>query len=102
MTKLQHVLKIVNEYESQGKTFFNRNSDDSMSINVRDPRLWGGNPNTEHWANARMIEALVRDAGARTSDIKIDKQSGTLVIKVIGIYKCDPATNPEFDASVGE
>jgi len=55
--KLQTILGIVNVWESTGKAFFNRNSDGSMSIFLRDPRLWGGDPNTEHWHNARTVVA---------------------------------------------
>lgn len=44
--KLDKILGVVNQHEATGKAFFNRNSDDSMTIFVRDPRVWGGNPNS--------------------------------------------------------
>jgi hypothetical protein len=84
---LQRALRIVSKWEESGKAFFNRNSDGSMTIHVRDPRLWGGNPNVEHWQNAREIQESLQEAGVRTSDIQIDKQSSTLVIKLPDIYR---------------
>lgn len=86
MSKLTAVLAVVNQWEATGKAFFNRNSDGSMTINVRDPRLWGGNPNSEHWTNARTILNAIHVITKNTSDINIDKYSGTLVIRVNNIY----------------
>lgn len=84
--KLQGVLAVVNAWENTGKAFFRRCSDSSMAVFVRDPRLWGGNPNVEHWANARDILEGIHRVTKNTSDIEIDRQSGTLLIRVNRIY----------------
>lgn len=86
MTKLQQVLEIVSRWEATGKIFFNRNSDGDMTVHLRDPRLWGGNPNVEHWANALEVQSEIQ-AIARISNIKIDTQAGQLNLLVYGIYK---------------
>lgn len=86
MSKLQQVLAVVNKWEETGKAFFNRNSDGSMTICIRDPRLWGGNPNREHWANAREIETAIHAITKNTSGIEIDKYASQLVLRVNKIY----------------
>lgn len=85
--KLASLLSIVNAWEATGKAWFTRNSDDSMTIFIRDPRLWGGNPNTEHWENARAIESAVHAVTKRTSGVEIDRQSGCLTLRVRDAYK---------------
>lgn len=85
-TKLKQVLKVANAWETTGKAFFNRCSNGDLVIHIRDPRLWGGNPNVEHWGNAREIETSIHAVTMRTSGIEIDRQSGCLVFRVYGIY----------------
>jgi hypothetical protein len=84
-TKLQRVLEVVNAWEETGKAFFNRNSDDSMTIHIRDPRMWNGH-NNEHWQNAREIEEAIHKVTKNTSSIEIDRHAGQLVLRVNKIY----------------
>lgn len=84
---MKKILAIVNKWEATGKLFFNRNSDGSMTIFIRDPRLWGGNLNIEHWQNANEVESELIAAKAKMlSGIQIDKLSGNLVIRVKDVY----------------
>jgi hypothetical protein len=85
-TKLTRLLTVANRWESTGKVFFNRNSDGSMTLWIRDPRLWGGNPNRDHWSTARELESDVHAVTKRTSGIEIDRQSGCLVLRVFDAY----------------
>jgi hypothetical protein len=84
---LQNVLKVVTKWEEEGKVFFNRNSNGDMTIHVRDPRMWGGDPNRDHWYTAQTIEKEVTEAKGRSMGIKIDKQAGQLIITVHNLYK---------------
>jgi hypothetical protein len=85
-TKLSQVLGVVNAWEATGKAFFNR-SGEKMFINVRDPRLWGGNPNVEHWQNANAILAEIDALHVLNFGIVIDKYAGNLVIELPRIYR---------------
>lgn len=86
MSKLQGVLEIVLPLEETGKLFFSRGSKNEMYIHLRDPRLWGGNPNVEHWQNANEVAEKLDALKVWRSDIKIDQQSGCLVIVVNKLY----------------
>ena len=86
LARLRAVLEVVNAWEATGKAFFSRDSNQAMSIWVRDPRLWGGDPNVEHWQNAREIETALNKLRVLNFGIKIDRQSGCLLIQVPNIY----------------
>jgi hypothetical protein len=88
--KLNKVLEIVNGWEATGKSFFIRNSNGDMRVILRDPQLWGGDPNVEHWANARDLLAEINSITNLTSDIKIDKMAGQLYFTIYKIYKEAP------------
>lgn len=80
-------LDFLIKHEETRKIFFNRGSDDGLTVFIRDPRLWGGNPNVEHWQLAREIEeGLQARKVPRVGEIKIDKHAGLLVINVAKFY----------------
>lgn len=78
MTKTQKILKIVNQFESEGKGFFSR-VDKDMFIYIRGAH--GNDPN--QWTNARTLQDSL---GVFGRDIQPDPQSSHLVMHLKNIY----------------
>lgn len=78
--RTDRALNIANQLEESGAGFFNRNSDNSMTIFIRGAH--GNDPN--QWLNARKVEDALGSIVGK--GIEIDKQSGLLFINVPKVY----------------
>lgn len=78
---LQKVIDVLNQIEGKGAAHWQRDSETQISVWVRDPRMWGGSSD-QHWPNAQTIQKLLRQAGAKISEPKLDRQSGKLVMNL--------------------
>lgn len=80
-------IEFLSKHEATGKVFFSRGSNDTLTVFIRDPRVWGGNPNREHWPLAREVEGGLRTLGIRRiGEIKIDALAGLLTITIEKFY----------------